>query len=304
MRRILCFLLLGNLALAGCSKTRPLKLDKAAAEAVIKEMEKDRADTKEWLRSSPTSYLAAVDRIDFNEKNTLTVGSAADNDVRLAADDVEAHHLRITVGGDNFRIEGIDPNARFKIKNDVKREATVGPSSIQVGRFVLRLSHQRFPAIIVFDPQSPRFKEYKGLAYFPIDLAYRYELPLARDPKPEKIIIMSTRGNRRTAERLGWFDFLVGDIPCRLEATRLLEPGSGESDVEIFFRDATSGKGSYPLGRYVDAKKLPNGKYLLDFNLAYNPACAFSEFYNCPIPPKSNTLQVAIRAGEMNAHYH
>jgi uncharacterized protein (DUF1684 family) len=250
------------------------------------------------------SYLAAVDRVDFNEKVTLTVGSAADNDVRLEGDDIEPHHLRITVDGDRFRIESVDANARFKIKDEAMREAAVGPSYIQAGRFMLRLYHQRFPAIIVFDPGSPRFKEYKGVAYFPVDLSYRYELPLKRDPKPEGIVIMSTRGNSRSAERVGWVDFLVGDIPCRLEVTRLLEPGAEENEMEIFFRDATSGKESYPLGRYVDLKKLDNGKYLLDFNLAYNPACAFSEFYNCPIPPKSNTLQVAIRAGEMDSHYH
>jgi uncharacterized protein (DUF1684 family) len=71
----------------------------------------------------------------------------------------------------------------------------------------------------------------------------------------------------------------------------------------IFFCDLTNGKETYELGRYVDLKKLANGNYLLGFNLAYNPACAFSDYYNCPIPPKSNTLQVGIRAGEMDSHY-
>ncbi len=303
MRKALRFLL-PLIVFAACGKPGPVGLDKAAAEAAVSEIEKDRADTTEWLRSNPMSYLAAVDRIDFNEKRTLTVGSAADTDVRLDGAGVEPHHVRVTVDGDNFRVESIDAAARFKIKDEVKQEATTGPSAIQVGRFILRLSHQRFPAIIVFDPQSPRFKEYKGLAYFPIDLSYRYELALTKSPKPEKAVIMSTRGNRRMAERVGWADFRVGDAACRLEVTRLLEPGSGEDELVIFFRDATSGKESYALGRYVDLKKLDNGKYLLDFNRAYNPACAFSQFYNCPIPPKSNTLQIAIRAGEMDPHYH
>ena len=268
------------------------------------EIEKERADNNEWLRSSPTSYLAAVDRIDFNEKKTLTVGQAEDNDLRLPATDIEPHHLRVTVEGDHFRIECIDENARFKINGEAKRAASVEPSYIQVSRFTLRLSHQRFPALTVFDPQSPGFKQYKGLVYFPIDLSYRYELSLRRYSKPERIIIMSTRGNQRIAEHTGWVDFLVGDIPCRLEVTRLIEPGTGENELNIFFRDASTGKESYALGRYVDLKKLDNGNYLMDFNLAYNPACAFSEYYNCPIPPKSNTLKVAIRAGEMDSHYH
>jgi len=185
------------------------------------------------------------------------------------------------------------------VKDEAKREAIVEPSYIQVGRFRLRLSHQRFPALIVFDPKRLQLDPHKLIAYFPIDLAYRYELPLQRYPKPEQTIIMSTRGNRRKAERVGWVDFFVGEVPCRLEAVRLLEPGAGENDLSIYFQDALSAKEAYPLGRYVDLKKLESGRYLLDFNQAYNPSCAFSEYYNCPVPPKANTLKVAIRAGEM-----
>jgi uncharacterized protein len=310
MKKILWLMLPLVIVLVSCTRSQPetpaspVKPDKSAAEKIIKEIEKDRADTQEWLHSSAYSYLAAIDRVDFEDRKTLTVGRATDNDLRLSAEDIEPHHLRITVDGDRFRVECADPSARFKIKEEAKREATVDPSYIQLGRFSLRLSHQRFPALIVFDPQSPRFKQYKGISYFPIDLSYRYELPLKRYPKPKKTIILSTRGNQRSAERVGWVDFLFGDVPCRLEATRLIEPGSGEGTVDIFFRDVTSGKESYSVGRYVDLKKLENGNYLLDFNLAYNPACAFSEYYNCPIPPKSNTLKVAIRAGEMDSHYH
>ena len=303
------------LALAGCGPSRkgeqpetkaagPVVPDKTAAEKIINEIKKERSETENWLRSSPTSYLAAIDRVDFNDRKTLTVGKAADNNLQLSGAGIEPHHLRVTVDGDNFKIECVDANARFKIKDETKREAAVGPSYIQVDRFVVRLSHQRFPALIVFDPQSPRFKEYKGLVYYPIDLSYRYELPLKLFRKPEKTIIMSTRGNRRNAELVGWVEFLAGNTTCRLEATRLLEPGAGQNDLSIFFRDATSGNETYPLGRYVDLKRLENGNYLLDFNLAYNPACAFSDYYNCPVPPKSNTLQIPVRAGEKDSHYH
>lgn len=301
-----CFIL-ALLSGIGCSKTPttgPVRLDPAEAEAVIREIEKDRAETREWLRSNPESYLAAVDRVDFGSKPALTVGQAEDNDVRLPSSDIEPHHLRITVSGDVFRVEATATNAYFKVKDEVRREATLGPVSIQVGRFHLRLSHQRFPAVIVFDPLSPRMREYKGLEYFPVDLSYRYELPLQRDPKAREITILSTRGHHRRAERVGWFNFLVGTTPCRLEATRLLEPGAGKDDLSIFFTDATSGKETYKLGRYVDVKRLSDGRYLLDFNLAYNPACAFSNYYNCPVPPKENALKVSIRAGEMDSHYH
>ena len=72
----------------------------------------------------------------------------------------------------------------------------------------------------------------------------------------------------------------------------------------MFFRDATTGRESYGVGRYVDPERLPDGRYVLDFNMAYNPACAFSEHYNCPIPPKANTLKLPIPSGEKDSHYH
>ena len=289
---------------AGAAPAPPVTLSPAERATVIKEIEKDRADTEQWLKSDISSYLATVDRRDFEQKKTLTVGRAAGNDVRVDDPAFTAHHLRVSVEGDQFRVEAVDAAATFTSEKKETRAAVVKPSAIGVGRFQLRLSHQRYPAIIVFDPQSPRFKEYKGLKYFPPNLALRYELPLTPNPKPETVVIMSTRGNRRQATKVGWFDFSVEGKPARLEAVRLLEPGVGENDLGIFFRDATTGNESYALGRYVDVKKLENGRYLLDFNFAYNPACAFSDHYNCPIPPRENVLSMAVRAGEMDSHYH
>jgi uncharacterized protein (DUF1684 family) len=295
------------MAIAGLSAgtaERPATLTKEAAAQAIKDIEKDRADTQKWLQSDPSSYLAAVSRRDFGDAESMSVGRAADNDVRLDDPAVSAHHLRVVATRDGFVVNAVDPDATFVVKGEAKREAALGPASLQVGRYQVRLSHQGFPALIVFDPESVRFKEYKGLKYFPIDLGYRYELPLVANPKPETLIVMSTRGNQRPATRVGWFDFMVRGKPYRLEAVRLLEPGVGENDLSIFFRDATTGKETYAVGRYLDVKKLASGKYLLDFNFAYNPACAFSDHYNCPIPSQANTLPVAIRAGEMDSKYH
>ena len=170
---------------------------KAARDSMLVAIEKDRTDTKEWLKSSPTSYLATVDRKDFENKKSMTLGSAKDNDMRLDDPAVAAHHLRVTVVGDSFMVEALDDGATFVSGKDTLRSAMVAPSRISVARFALRLSHQRFPGIIVFDPKSPRYAEYKGIEWFPADLKYRYELPLTANPNPDTVIIMSTRGNQR-----------------------------------------------------------------------------------------------------------
>lgn len=294
----------GNAGAAKPAPAGPVSLTPAEAESLRAEVGRNRAETLEWLKGGASSYLATVQRVDFGARTALTVGSGSDADVRIDDPSVAPRHLAVTVVGDSFRVTALEPGATFRLGAAETQAATVGPSGIGLGRFTLRLSHQRFPAVIVFDPQSPRFKDDKGLEWFPVDPAWRYVLALTPNPKADTVVILSTRGNRRRAVRVGWFDFRVGGKACRLHATRLLEPGVGENDISVLFRDATTGKESYGVGRYVDPERLPGGRYLLDFNLAYNPACAVSEHYNCPIPPKENVLKVAVRAGEKDAHYH
>jgi len=281
----------------------PATLTRVEADTLRTKLLDDRRETLKWLSTAPTSYLATVQRRDFEGKATLTVGRAADNDVRLDDAGVLDHHLRVTVVGDSFHVEALGDTTMFMAGGERTHARTVAPSSIAVGKYILRLSHQRFPAIIVFDPASPRFADYKGLQWYEPDFKYRFVLPMTANPTPDTVIILSTRGNQSRALRVGWFDFAVNGTPCRLEATRLLEPGVGENSVSIFFRDATTGKETYGVGRYVDAEPRPDGNYVLDFNDCYNPACAVSEHYNCPIPPKANVLKVAIRAGEKDSHY-
>ena len=282
---------------------RPVVLTATQADSITKAIEKDRNDSREFLRSSPTSYLATVRRVDFGGRSTLTVGRDADNDVRLDDPSIAPHHVRVTVLGDSFHVEAVDDTAHFMLGGKSVREARLGPGSIRTARYLLRLSHQRFPAIIVFDAQSPRYREFKGIDYFPVDLGLRYVLPLTPNPKPDTTVILSTRGNQRRAVRVGWFDFQVGRTRCRLEASRLLEPGVGEHDLAVFFRDLTTGHETYDVGRYIDPVATGDGRYVVDFNAAYNPACAYSEHYNCPIPPRANQLRVAIHAGEKDSHY-
>jgi len=278
-------------------------LDAAARDSITRAITADRVIEQADLKSGATSYLATVERVDFGNRSELVVGRAEDCSVRIDDPDMPTHALRVSVVGDSFHVATLDPALPFRWRHLEYLELTLGPDGIELGRWTLRLSHQRFPAIIVFDPKSPRFSQYKGREYFPIDLAYRFAAPLVPAERPDTVIILSTRGNHRRALRVGWFDVKLGGRACRLEAHRLLEPGIDEHSLSIFFRDATTGHESYPVGRYLDPEPLPDGRYLLDFNQAYNPACAFSPHYNCPIPTRANTLPVAVRAGEKDAHY-
>lgn len=281
----------------------PVNVAPDSAKSILAAYENDRTDTEKQLKEGATSYLAAVARTDFGDKAALVLGRAADCDLKMDDPELAAHHLRVTVAGDSFRVEAMDDTAHFRVRGEMLRAATLAPGFVRVGRYSVRLSHQRFPALIVFDPKSPRFADYHGLAWYPPALEYRFVAPLTPNPKADTTIIMSTRGNARRAVLAGWFDLAVNGKPVRLEAHRLLEPGVDEKSVSIFFRDATTGSETYSVGRYLDPEPLPNGTWLVDFNNCYNPACATSPYYNCPIPSKANTLKVAIRAGEKDSHY-
>jgi len=66
----------------------------------------------------------------------------------------------------------------------------------------------------------------------------------------------------------------------------------------IIFRDLTSGESTYAAGRYLKAAMPEGSKVTLDFNKAYNPPCAFTDFATCPLPPPGNRLPVRVEAGE------
>ena len=254
----------------------------------------DRAAQLASFSDPHQSPLAAVARADFQGDKPLSFGGAADDDVHLEG--AAPHAVRVRVEGDHFLVEraGQDGGA-----------AQARPGAfLELGRYTLRLSHQNFPAAVVLDRQSPRLAGGPRPQWFAPDPSLRIEAVLVREPKPREEVVLSTRGNRRHALHVGTFELAVHGKQVRLSALRLLEPGVGEAGLSVFFRDATTGHESYPVGRYLEPEPLGGDRYLLDFNRAYNPACAFSPLYNCPIPPRENVLAVPIRAGERNPTGH
>ena len=128
-------MLLIPLLLAAVVPAHPAPLAPAESDSLRTAIEKDRNGTMDWLRSKPTSYLATVQRVDFAEKTTLTVGRAPENDVRIDDPEVAARHLRVTVVGDSFHVEALDDTAHFRAGDAVTRSATLPPSGIGLGRF-------------------------------------------------------------------------------------------------------------------------------------------------------------------------
>lgn len=136
---------------------------------------------------------------------------------------------------------------------------------------------------------------FRGLRYFDPDPRFRFEVPLVEEAT-QQIVVPRTGGDEVTYERAGIFRLETPEGPATFAAYRTDE---AEPD-ELFlpFRDATSGKETYGGGRYLEAHMLADGRWLLDFNAAYHPFCVYNEEFTCPIPPRENWTQLAIRAGE------
>jgi uncharacterized protein (DUF1684 family) len=159
--------------------------------------------------------------------------------------------------------------------------------------------------------ESPLLAEdrasFRGLEYWSPDAAYHLVGPLNRFVVPERFTIVTTAGKPRPCERVGWVAFRIRDRDLRLAVYRLLDGsgGSGGEDLFLPFTDGTSGEETYPAGRYVELVGPPGGPYVLDFNRAYNPHCAYGapERFACPVTPAENRLAVRIEAGERGYHH-
>ncbi|RKZ07687.1 hypothetical protein DRQ05_02735 [bacterium] len=147
-------------------------------------------------------------------------------------------------------------------------------------------------------PEKDRPK-FKKLSYYPSDPAYRFELELHEHEEKKGLKIEDTAGNVRDFLRWGEFRFEIDGKPCTLQAYK---DDPNEERLFIPFKDLTNGKETYGAGRYIDLEYMhdqtSDGKWILDFNRAYNPWCAYSPYFACPFVPPENWLQVEIKAGE------
>jgi uncharacterized protein (DUF1684 family) len=135
-------------------------------------------------------------------------------------------------------------------------------------------------------------QHFNGLNYFPENKDLRLEVNVEALSTSEAIMIQTTGGQPQTYQRFGNFKFLVDGQSAELTIYK------NKHGYFLPFVDALAGKETYPAGRYLEPEKLPSGKFLVDFNLAYNPYCAYNEQWSCPITPAENRLKVSVRAGE------
>jgi uncharacterized protein len=135
------------------------------------------------------------------------------------------------------------------------------------------------------------------LKYYPVDPAYKVPASLKLSQDRPVFDMPTSTGTNRKMQRVGILEFTLQGKQMSLEA--FVEAGTQQiTSLFVPFADLTTGADTYAAGRYLDLKPTATGFYVIDFNRAYNPTCAYNPTWECPYPPPANRLKVAIRAGE------
>jgi uncharacterized protein (DUF1684 family) len=145
----------------------------------------------------------------------------------------------------------------------------------------------------------------KYLSFYNVDKAYRVDAVFKRQIDKQGFNMNTSSGQKSKYFKYGLLTFKIHDTLQHLyiyQSQELMKDQKLKDYLFVPFGDATSGFESYGGGRYLDFKisDIKNNQLVIDFNKAYNPYCAYTTGYNCPLPPIENIVKIAILAGEKN----
>jgi uncharacterized protein (DUF1684 family) len=272
----------------------------AAAADYRAEIEAWRREREQSLRA-PDGWLALVG-LTWLHPGANRFGGAPDDDVPLPAG-TPPHAGALIVTPDGHVQVRLAPGVAATVRGrafsggSLRTDAAgADPDVLALGRVTLQVIARggRLGARIK-DPDSAARRSFAGLAWYPIAPAYRVTARLEPAESARKLVVPDASGGRQELESPGTLAFRLLGTAFELIPVR---DGPDDADLLVVFRDRTSGQETYGGGRFLRARRQPDGSFLVDFNRAYSPPCAYSPFATCPLPPPENRLPIAIPAGE------
>jgi hypothetical protein len=236
----------------------------------------ERAEFARWLETSPVSPARAIYHQAFRDR--LVMGPGGDPALAaLPAATLEQDRLRLSLRtGDGAR-------------------AVPRNRDVPFATYVLRVSGERGRSMVtIYGP--PREVTVPG--WYPHLGAAVVDGVVEPPARRESRRMLGLDGVEVDAALAGTFAGRLGDHALRLTVFRMPEPGSEESELMVFFRDSTSGQGTYPAGRFLALQPTGGDRYRADFNRARNPFCAYNGTFPCPLPWAGNDIPAPIKAGE------
>ncbi|MGC1241772.1 MAG: DUF1684 domain-containing protein [Chryseosolibacter sp.] len=166
-----------------------------------------------------------------------------------------------------------------------------------------RKDKDRFMRTSAESPFASAPEEYKGLNYYPTDMKYRVIANLIPVEKKKPVVLSTNDGKEQRYVEYAYAEFKLDGVANKLLILEIADMGPFRGNLFLAFGDETSASETYGAGRYLDVTKTPGSTTIkLDFNLAYNPYCAYNNSFSCPLPPRENMLSIPIRAGEKVYH--
>ena len=233
-------------------------------------------------------------------------GSDSANDIVLPASaPARAGVFELRHGETRFRLEPgvVGGIAGQMATTGVLRPDTAGePGVLTMGRLTMHVIVRggQF-GIRLKDNDNARRKSFAGLKWFPVRESYRVQAKWMPYAAPAKLPIPNVLGRVESMLSPGFAVFTLNGRQLRLDPV-LEEEGADE--LFFIFSDATARKETYGGGRFLYSDLPKDGQVVLDFNKAYSPPCAFTDFATCPLPPKQNRLPLRIEAGELSQASH
>ncbi|MDX2269745.1 MAG: DUF1684 domain-containing protein [Bryobacter sp.] len=276
----------------------PKETDQAHKAAVTEWRQKVETSLKNdtgWLTVAGLHWLA---------QGETTFGSGVENQFVLPAGKAPAIAGKFHFDGTKVTLDPAPgagllvngkPAEKMLLRDDAQKEydvVSVGDLSF----FVIVRGDKT--GIRLRDKNSKYRQAFTHRDWFPVKAEYLVEGEFFPFAEPKKMRVPTViEGVMEDHESPGEVEFLLNGAKQRVQVLK-----AGANQVWLIFRDKSSGKSTYPAGRFLYGEKLASGKVLFDFNKAYNPPCAFTPFATCPLPPRQNSLTVAVEAGELNYH--
>jgi len=273
-----------------------------------------RAEIEAW-RASRLERLTAEDGwltlvgLHWIEPGISRFGADANNEIPIAVNGVPGFAGTVEVGEDGtiaLRASGdgeVTVNGEVTVESLLSTDVGGRPDVVGTGRANFHIINRNGKlAARVKDPDAPSRRSFEGIDYFAIDDNYRVTARLEQYPIPKEVKIPTVVGTPTIMLAPGLLHFRVNGEDLTLEPY----VGTPESATYfLIFRDRTSGDSTYGAGRFLSASAVGDeSTTVLDFNLAYNPPCAFTPYATCPLPTPQNSLSIPIEAGEKYSKDH
>jgi uncharacterized protein len=183
---------------------------------------------------------------------------------------------------------------------ELKPDSGDHPTVLQIGdlRMLLIQRGNRF-GMRVRDPHSSNLTAFKGTEFYPLSDRYLVNATFIPYEKPKQVAIPTVIGTDAAMDSPGELEFMLNGQKIRIQAVT-----EGTPELMLIIKDKTSGKTTYPAGRFLYTDPPKDGHVVIDFNRAYNPPCAFTSYATCPLPPRENMLPIAVEAGEKYSGHH